>query len=244
MKGKRKRKIIHVASEQQHIYWWLWAGIAIKELSLLIWGLKHKGEKRSAQRGWGYEETEENMTCVICGFHSLSLSLPVELLNTFLFLWSGEFSGSPYEWACVVGHAQRMYIVTRAAWVRAGFWDANREPVFMLKLALLYLYIQSLHLASWWEFMNHFLGFFWGGLQAYVCTDMDIFKTPISFLRFRIHVHIKMILVSFDVKGKSCSSIKTYWFLTKTQRQVLLNDDLVRGFSSYENPDIVYLTQF
>lgn len=73
---------------------------------------------------------------------------------------------------------------------------------------------------------------------------MDIFKTPISFLRFRIHVHIKMILVSFDVKEKSCSSIKTYWFLTKTQRQVLLNDDLARGFSSYENPDIVYLTQF
>lgn len=66
---------------------------------------------------------------------SPSFSLTVGLLNTFLFSWSRDFSGSLYERACIVGHVYHHILQCH----RALVW------VFILKLALLYLYIHD-----WW----------------------------------------------------------------------------------------------
>lgn len=60
-------------------------------------GKKHKGEKHTAQRGWRYEETDRNKTCVICGFYPLSLSPSFSMWShRTLFVW---LEGGVWAWA-------------------------------------------------------------------------------------------------------------------------------------------------
>lgn len=158
MKGKRERKIIYVASEQQCIYWWFWVGIVMKEQSLFILGLKHK-EGDTLPRG--DEDMNRQRKTWLVGFVASTLSISFCLSHS---LWSYSilfcFTGAGSFLVCYMNEPVLLAVHRLTSCVsRCRILGCHRAPFFMLKLSLLYLYSQTLHLAFWWEcqFRNRFL---------------------------------------------------------------------------------------